>query len=141
MGHQPWALVTLAAACTLTLAACSKQADSNPNAQGSPGTGNGVAVARPAAPDGPAGGSSGDKGSTPAIGSSGTGVVAGTTGDASASTGAGTLQPGVGLNGGLSNGNVMGAAPSGQGATASTASPAGDGSTNMTPGSAVGRRH
>ena len=141
MGRQPWTLVTLAAACTLTLAACSKQADSNPNAQGSPGTGNGVAAVQPAAPDGPPGGSSGEKGATATPGTSGGSAVPGTTGDATASTGSGTQQPGVGLNGGLSNGNVMGASPAGQGASAPMASPAGDGSTNMTPGSAVGRRH
>ena len=63
MGRQPWPILTLAAACALTLGACSKQADTNANAPGSPGTGNGVVVTQPTAPDTPPGGPSGVKGS------------------------------------------------------------------------------
>ncbi|HEY0822315.1 MAG TPA: hypothetical protein VGD76_00900, partial [Ramlibacter sp.] len=64
----------------LALAACSKQADTNPNAPGSPGTGNSAEVVRPAAPDGPPGGPSGVAGSLPHPGSSGGDAVPGTTG-------------------------------------------------------------
>lgn len=138
MARKPWPIVTLAAACALALGACSKQAETSANAPGSPGTGNGVATTQPAAPDGPPGGSSGDKGAAPATGSSGGDAVAGATGDASAVTGSGTQQPGVGINGGLSSGNVMGNAPSGQNAT--MASPAGNGSSNNSTRSSVGNR-
>lgn len=140
MARQPWPIVTLVAACTLALVACSKQADTNPTAPGSPGTGNTAEVVRPAAPDGPPGGPSGIKGSLPHTGSSGGDAVAGTTGDGSAVTGSGTQVPGVGVNGGLGNGSVMGSSPSTNSTTAPIATPGGNGSSNSTPGSSVGNR-
>ena len=140
MARQPWAIVTLVAACTLTLAACSKEVDTNATAPGSPGTGNGVAVVKPAAPDGPPGGSSGEKGSIAQSGTSGGGAVPGATGDGSAVVGAGTQAPGVGLDGGLGNGSVMGSSPSTNSTTAPIVTPGGNGSTNLTPGSSVGNR-
>ena len=132
MRRNAWSFASLVAACALTLAACSERADVNPNAPGSPGTGNAAQSVRPAAPDGPPGGPSGIAGSAPHTGSSGGDVLPGTTGrgttDASGRTQ--TAQPGAGLNGGLGGGNnVMGS---------SAAVPGG--SSNNTPGNAVGSR-
>jgi hypothetical protein len=148
MASQPWAIATLAAACVLTLGACSKHADSNANAPGSPGTGNATETVRPAAPDGPPGGPSGIAGSAPHTGSSGGDAPVGTTGsgttDASGRTQ--TVQPGAGLNGGLGGSNsVMGSSPGGTGTSAPTgtgpgSSAAGSGSPNSTSGNAYGSR-
>jgi hypothetical protein len=130
-----WSLATVAA-CALVLSACSKQADQNAVAPGSPGTGNGTVVVRPAAPDGPAGGPSGIKGSAPHAGSSGGDAVPGTTGsgtnDGSGSSQA--AQPGTGLNGGLGSNTAMGASTAASGGSV----PAG--SSNTSPGNAVGSR-
>jgi hypothetical protein len=138
MGRPAWAAAVLVAAGAL-LGACSKQADSNPNAPGSPGTGNTSEVVRPAAPDGPPGGPSGIAGSAPHTGGSGADAPVGTTGRGLTDPGgrSQTAQPGVGLHGGLGGGNVMGssAAPGTSGASVVP-----DGSSNTTPGSAVGRR-
>ncbi|MHB1123559.1 MAG: hypothetical protein ACYC0T_12675 [Ramlibacter sp.] len=63
----------LAAAASLGLAGCERGADSgatvNPNAPGSPGTGNSTQVVTPSAADGPPGGPSGVAGSAPHPGS------------------------------------------------------------------------
>jgi hypothetical protein len=131
MARQAWAVAGLIAAGVL-LGACSKQADTNPNAPGNPGTGNAASVVRPTAPDGPPGGPSGIAGSAPHTGSSGGDAIAGTTGrgttDGSGRTQ--TTQPGAGLNGGLGgSNNVMGS---------SAAVP--PGSSNNTSGNAVGQR-
>jgi hypothetical protein len=150
MKRQAWAFATVVAACALALGACSKQADTNPNAPGSPGSTNSSEVVRPAAPDGPPGGPSGIVGSAPHTGSSGGDVLPGTTGSGTDETSGRSqaAQTGTGLNGGLGGSNsVMGAAPatdapvtsapsgSGPGSTAG-----GSGSSNATPGSAVGGR-
>jgi 2-polyprenyl-6-methoxyphenol hydroxylase-like FAD-dependent oxidoreductase len=144
---RTWVLASLAA-CALTLGACSKQAESNPNAPGNPGTGNATVTSQPAAPDGPPGGSSGAAGSAPQTGSSGGDVVPGTTGKGTAEIGGRSqpAAPGVGLNGGLdSGGTVAGSSPAGSSTSAPAgagpgSSVAGSGSSNTTSGSAVGQR-
>lgn len=147
MQRKSWPLVTLAAACALALGACSKQADSNPNAPGSPGTGDSAELVRPSAPDGPPGGPSGIAGSAPHTGASGGDAVPGTTGRGTTDVTARsqTAEPGSGLNGGLSSAgsnSVMGASPGAD--TSSTSAPkgaaAGGGSSNATSGSAYGQR-
>jgi hypothetical protein len=146
--NRAWAPIGLAT-LALLVGACSKQADSNPNAPGSPGTGNATEVVRPAAPDGPPGGPSGIKGSAPHTGSSGGDVMPGTTGSGTSEAGARsqTTQPGTGLNGGLGGGSgLTGSFPATS--TGTTSAPmgagpdakVGGGSPNATPGSAVGRR-
>jgi len=138
MRGTAWSFVPLVAACALALGACSKQADTNPNAPGSPGTGNSAEVVRPAAPDGPPGGPSGIAGSMPHSGASGGDVVPGTTGSGTTETGgrSQTAQPGTGLGGGLqgSNSAVMGSTGTG------SVSGVPPGSANTTSNSAVGQR-
>ena len=137
MGRPTWAAVVLVATGVL-LGACSKQADSNPNAPGSPGTGNTAEVVRPAAPDGPPGGPSGIAGSAPHTGGSGADAPVGVTGRGTTEAGgrSQTAQPGTGLNGGLGGGsNVMGSS-----AAPGTAGAAVDGSSNTTSSNAVGQR-
>jgi hypothetical protein len=147
MARRTWVLASLAA-CALTLGACSKQAESNPNAPGNPGTGNATVTSQPAAADGPPGGSSGAAGSAPQTGSSGGDVMPGTTGKGTAEIGGRSqpAAPGVGLNGGLdSGGTVAGSSPAGSSTSAPAgagpgSSVAGSGSSNTTSGSAVGQR-
>ncbi len=91
----------------LLLGACGdRQADANPNAPGSPGTGNSTQVVTPSAADGPPGGPSGVKGSMAHPGASGADVLPGTSGSGTAEAGgrSQTAQPGMGLNGGLGTG-------------------------------------
>jgi hypothetical protein len=142
MRRNAWSFVGAAAACALTLAACSERADVNPNAPGSPGTGNSVDVVRPAAPDSPPGGPSGIAGSVPHPGASGGAeVMRGTTGSMGTTDPGGrsqAAQPGVGTDGGLGGnaGAVMGASPDGSEGRSSV--PAG--SSNTTSGSNFGNR-
>jgi hypothetical protein len=129
-----------AAALSLALAGCGRGADSgatsNPVSQGRPGTGNDRVVVQPSAPDGPAAGSAGAKGSAPYASPSGGGAVPGSTG-----TGTSSAQPapGTGLQGGLGAGSgLTGSFPSGTGTSSMGA--AGDGSPNTTTRSSVGNR-
>lgn len=115
---RPDALL-LAAGLTLALAACGRGADSgataNPNAPGSPGTGNPPVIATPQAPDSPPGGPSGVAGSAPHPGSSGGDAVPGATGSRIIGQ---APAPGGGLQGG------MGAGPAASTATGTgTAAP------------------
>ena len=124
--------LVVAAASSLGLAACQRGADSgataNPNAPGSPGTGNGVEVARPANTDSSSGrGSSGAAGSLPHPGSSGGDAPVGTTGKGG--TNAMGASPGTGLAGGT-----------GQGMSPGVPTGVADGSPNRTPGGATGQR-
>lgn len=128
------------AALAMTLAACNRGATDNPNASGSPGTGNPRETAAPSAPDTPPGGPSGVKGSLPHTGSSGGDAVPGATGRGTAEEGgrSQTPQPGSGLQGGLGrNAGMADSAASGASAPAGTAT---QGSTNRTPGGATGQR-
>ena len=127
----------LAATCVLALGACSRQADSNANAPGSPGTGNPTEVVRPAVPDSPPGGPSGIAGSTPHPGSSGGDAPPGISGSGTVAGSQQPTQPGQGLGGGLGSGSAMGASPA---ASAATGAPALDGSPNTSPSNAVGTR-
>jgi collagen type I/II/III/V/XI/XXIV/XXVII alpha len=149
MTQRTWVLASLAAACALSLGACSKQADGNPNAPGNPGTGNATVTTKPTAPDGPPGGSSGAAGSSPHTGSSGGDVLPGTSGSGTteASGRSQPAQPGVGLNGGLNAAtapiagtSAAGGGSSGPGGAGTSSSVAGNGSSNATPSAAVGRR-
>lgn len=126
MERQAWAFVTVVAAFALALGACGKQADTQPNAPG--GSADTAEVVRPAAPDGPPGGSSGVVGSGPYSGASGGDVIPGTTGSGRSQT----AQPGAGLGGGLGGGNSA--------AMGAPATPGGSGSSNATSSSAVGQR-
>lgn len=116
----------LAVLASLGLVACDRGGQTaNPNAPGSPGTGNPPVVATPAAPDSTSGsGPSGVKGSQPHPGSSGGDAVAGASG-----SGASAPQPGTGLQGGQGTGAGM--AP-GQ------AAGVGEGSKNRTTQGSVG---
>lgn len=126
------ASLLLAAFAAMALAACSKQAENDAVAPGSPGTGNPTTVVQPAAPDSQPGGSSGMAGALPAPGSSGGQTLPGT-------SGGGTLgaapAPGSGLNGGLATGGD--AAPSTPGTSSATVAP---GSPNTGSKSSVGNR-
>ncbi len=123
-------------AVVLLVGACSERADRNPNALGSPGTGNATEVVRPAADSGN-GGPSGIAGSAPQTGASGVDVAQGLTGSGgTAGTDIGgrgqTAQTGTGLNGGLgaqSASTVLGGSPGGLGLNSKS-----------TSGSAVGQR-
>jgi hypothetical protein len=143
MARTSSAFAILAAACALTLGACSKQADTNPTAPGHPGTGSAAEVVRPAMPDSPPGGPSGIAGSAPHTGSSGGDAPAGVTGSGTAGAIQNTI-PGQGLDGGIAD--KAATAASGPGATGTGAamgagrSPSLDGSANTTPGNAVGTR-
>lgn len=129
MSLRYW-MLALAAASSLGLAGCNRGADTgatkNSNAPGSPGTGNGVEVARPQNSDSSSGrGSSGAKGSMPHPGSSGgADTPVGATGKGDTSTMGG---PGTGLAGGMNNAPGQSTGVSG-------------GSSNRSPDSAVGRR-
>ena len=101
MTRTPRAFAMLAAACALTLGACSKQADTSPQ-----------------------------------TGSSGADAPVGTTGSTTAGANPQPL-PGQGLNGGLDAEKKANAGSATMGAGGSTAL---DGSTNTTPGNAVGQR-
>jgi len=114
---------------SLGLAACDRGARSgataNPNAPGSPGTGNAPVTASPAAPDSPTtGGSSGEKGSQPHTGSSGADAPPGTSG-----SGGQAAQPGTGLQGGLGTNTAPG-----------QSAPAAEGTKNRTTQGSVGNR-
>ena len=120
--------LVLAAATTLALASCNRggAGTGNPNAPGSPGTGNASETSTPVVADTKPGGPSGVKGSLPHPDSSGGDAVLGTTGTGNA----GAAQPGTGLQGGL--GNAGGMSGTGTGVA--------DGSTNSTSKSGVGNR-
>lgn len=142
MDRKPWAFAALVAGCALALGACSKQVDTNANAPGSPGTGHTAEVVKPAAPDGPPGGPSGIAGSAPHAGASGGDVLPGTTGSGTMGAAAQNAQPGVGLNGGLNadKSSVAGSTGTDTSTTSAPSGTAAPGSTNNTPGSAVGTR-
>lgn len=119
------------------LAGCDRGATANPNAPGSPGTGNGVVKATPQAPDGPPGGPSGIKGSLPHTGGSGADMPAGATGGhVGNGPGSQQAQPGTGLTGGL--GAQAGMSPAS--ATRNTVPGIAGGSKNTTTGGSVGNR-
>jgi hypothetical protein len=147
-------LAVLASAC---LAACQRGADSgatsSPNAPGSPGTGNAASVSVPQQGESSSGsGPSGVAGSAPHPGASGGDVVRGASGKGTSDNAARsqTAQPGSGLNGGLGatdGTTALGAGPAGTNPTktggadqANQQESAAQGSTNRTPGGAVGRR-
>jgi hypothetical protein len=119
MPVRHYALV-LAAAASLGLAGCGRGADSgataNPNAPGSPGTGNPTRVVTPSAGEGPPGGPSGVAGSAPHPGSSGGDAVPGATGSGTVGQ---TPPAGSGLQGGMGAGPAS--SPSGTGTSATTA--------------------
>lgn len=144
----------VALALSAVLAGCGQGADtgatSNPNAPGSPGTGNAAEVSTPtrAAGQGDSGapGPSGVKGSAPHPGSSGGDTVSGITGRGTDEAGgrSQTAQPGLGTTGGL-GGQAGAAATMGAGQPTSGSADAGqttvpDGSPNRTTSGAVGRR-
>jgi len=134
----------------LTLAACDRSAQSNPNAPGQPGTGNAREVVRPQAADGPPGGSSGPAGKGPIPGSSGGDAPPGTTGSGGVDSGQGMrgqpAQPGVGTTGGLGGSNGLGMTGSFPGGNTTTTpgvptqGAAPQGTTNRASGGAVGGR-
>lgn len=141
MRRNAWSFASVAAACVLTLGACSERADVNPNAPGSPGSTNSAEVVRPAAPDGPPGGPSGIAGSVPHPGASGgSDMPVGTTGSMGTTDPGGrsqAAQPGVGTDGGLGKaGAVMGASPGGEAGNGNVP----PGSSNSTSGSNFGNR-
>lgn len=141
-GAQAAGLALLAA---FSLAGCDKAVQGNPNAPGSPGTGNARVVTTPAAADSPPGGPSGVKGSLPHPGSSGGDAVIGVTGKGTSepsgrSQGA---QVGVGTTGGLGGNSGLGMTGSFPASGASASAGAGvapAGSSNRTAGNAVGAR-
>jgi hypothetical protein len=126
------ALLPVALLCVV-LAGCDRAREDNPNAPGSPGTGNPREVVQPSAPDTPPGGSSGMKGSLPHPGSSGGDPVPGTTGSGTSDPGgrSQTPQPGTGLAGGL-GGPPADVAVTNPDGTA-TQAPAAEGSPNRSP--------
>ena len=143
-GAQAAGLALLAG---LSLAACDNGTQRNPNAPGSPGTGNARVVTAPSAADSPPGGTMGVKGSLPHPGSSGGDAVPGVTGkgtsDASGSRQG--AQVGVGTTGGLGGSSGLGMTGSFPASGASAAGSAGGGvakagSSNRTAGNAVGAR-
>jgi hypothetical protein len=142
MTQRTRVLAGLAAACVLSLGACSKQAQTNPNAPGSPGTGNATVTTTPAAPDGPPGGPSGIAGSAPHTGSSGGDVMPGVSGRGTSEDSARTQTPtpGSGLNGGLNAGQAAATPGAASAAMGNSGGVAPAGSSNTTPDSAVGRR-
>lgn len=110
--------LVFAAAASLGLAGCERGADSgataNPNAPGSPGTGNPTQVVTPVAPDSPPRGSEGVAGS--AQGSSGGDAVPGMTSGGSVDR---APPPGGGLQGGMGAGPAS--MPAGTGTSATSA--------------------
>ena len=130
----------LASACALALGACSKQADTNANAPGSPATGNATEVVRPAMPDSPPGGPSGIAGSAGHPGSSGGDAPPGASGSGTVGASQNTT-PGQGLNGGIDN-PAAAASAAGASGTGAAMGAGGtlSGSTNSTSGNAVGQR-
>jgi hypothetical protein len=135
----------LVALLSVGVVGCDRAREGNPNAPGSPGTGNPREVVRPSAPDTPPGGSSGMKGSLPHPGSSGGDPVPGTTGSGTSDP-AGrseTPQPGTGLArgmGGPSGLGMTGTFPSGTTTQSSGEGAAAAGSPNRTSQSRVGTR-
>lgn len=134
--------LVLAVLASASLVACGRGADSgatsNPNAPGSPGTGNAVTTSTPQQGDSSSGrGSSGMAGSAPHPGSSGGDAVVGVTGKGApqANDKSQDAPPAAGLNGGLgeSTGTSMGAGGAKQDQAAK-------GSTNSTPRGSVGNR-
>jgi hypothetical protein len=122
----------------LSLVACDRAAQTNPEAPGRPGTGNAPEVVRPQAGEGPPGGSTGPAGIGPMPGSSGGDAVPGTTGSGGTERAEGGRgippQPGVGTTGGLGTSGA-GAAQDG-----STSPIAPQGSPNRGSGAATGER-
>ena len=105
------AACALALVAALGLSACDKAVTGgNANAPGSPGTGNPTTTAAPAAPDTPAGGSTGAAGLAPHTNSSGGNAVLGTTGRGTTDPGgrSQSAQPGVGTAGGLGGSSGLG---------------------------------
>jgi hypothetical protein len=126
--QRPGRILLLAASLSLALAACDRGATGNPNAPGSPGTGNAAEVKAPAAADTPPGGPSGVKGSLAHPGSSGGDAVPGVTGSGTSEPGgrSQTAQPGSGLQGGLGRSAGMGGSvPSGTGTSSASGGSAG----------------
>ncbi len=127
MPVRRFAFAFAAAAAALALAGCDRGADSgataNPNAPGSPGTGNPTVVVTPSAPDSPSGVPSGIGGSAVHPGSAGGDAVPGATG--SGTLGQAPPPAGSGLQGG------MGAGPASS--PAGTASAPAGGATGQTP--------
>ena len=117
-------MLVLAAAASLGLAGSHRGADTGATRSatepGSPGTGNGVQVARPQAPDSSTGrGPSGVKGSLPHPGSSGGDAPAGVSGSGGTNTMGG---PATGRAGGMNNapGQPTGVAAGGTNRTSGT---------------------
>ena len=99
-------------------------------------------VAAPAAPDTPAGGSSGMKGSFPTPGSSGGGAVPGTSGSGISNAGGRSQSPppGSGSAGGLSGPSGLGMTGSFPTGSGTQSLGAGNGSTNSTRANSIGNR-
>jgi hypothetical protein len=118
----------LAAAVALGLAGCDRGATADPNAQGSPGTGDARAVAAPAAVETPIGGR-GLKVSMSHPGSSGD-AVPGMTGSGTSDPGrrSQTPQPGTGLQSGFAGMGMTGSFPADGDTTVSSAALGGSGS-------------
>jgi hypothetical protein len=91
-------VVLATVAFAAALAGCDRGATRNPNAPGSPGTGNPVTSVAPATGDTPPAGPH----------DAATGVVAGATGNGG---GSGSPQPGQGLQGGMGAGPAPGSTP------------------------------
>ena len=135
----------LALLAALTLVACDKGVHGNPNAPGSPSTGNVRELTAPSAADTPAGGPSGVARSLPHPGSSGRDAVPGVTGKGTSDIGgrSHTAQAGGGTAGGLGGKSGLGMTGSFPAAGAS-ASAGGNsataGSSIRPPGGGVGVR-
>lgn len=146
MARSAWPFAILAAACTLSLGACSRHGVDNPDASGSPAAGNTAQVVKPVMPDTPAGGSNGISGSGTYAGASGATTVPGASGNGTVGT---SRPPGTGLNGGLAAGSA-GFASSTPGTGSTTGTPSGvgpdsavlggSGSSNSTTRGSVGNR-
>lgn len=146
MRHGTWPFAILAAACALGLGACSRHGTDNPDASGSPGTGNTAEVVKPVMPDSPAGGPDGISGSATHAGASGGTTVPGASGSGTVGT---SQPPGTGLAGGLAAGSA-GIANTLPGTASATSAPSGtgpdsavlggSGSSNSTTRGSVGNR-
>jgi hypothetical protein len=111
-------VVLATVAFAAALAGCDRGATRNPNAPGSPGTGNPVTSVAPATGDTPPAGPH----------DAATGVVAGATGNGG---GSGSPQPGQGLQGGMGAGPAPGSTPSG---TPTSSAPTGASLPSGSPG-------
>ena len=111
-------MVLAAVALAAGLAGCDRGASSNPNAPGSPGTGNPVTSVAPATGDTPPAGPH----------DAATGVVNGATGNGGASQ---SPQPGQGLQGGMGAGPAPASTPSG---TPTSSAPTGASLPSGSPG-------